>query len=102
MFKPGKSGNSKGRPVGSGRKRIDVNEILKNIEYTDKEGIFHKGFDPLRQLAILGATAKSEKVRREACSDLAPFIAPKLKSIEHTGASDAPVTIKLVLGNADE
>jgi hypothetical protein len=94
-FKPGQSGNLKGRP----RKTVDVREILKSVQYLGDDGVMHTGFDPIRQLAIIGATARSEKVRREACADLAPFLAPKLKSIEHTGDNKAPLSINLILSN---
>lgn len=93
----GRSGNPNGRPK---RKTVEVKDILDSVEYTDSLGVKHVGFDPIRQLAILGATARSEKVRREACSDLAPFLAPKLKSIEHIGDAAQPMSIHLVLSES--
>ena len=97
MFKPGQSGNPAGSKKGPRKARLDVKAILDNIEYVDRDGVKRRGVDPFKELAILAATARSEKVRREASADLAPFLAPKLKSIEHSGDSMAPLSINLVL-----
>lgn len=96
LWEPGKSGNPNGRPK---KEFVNVRAILESIEYVDNNGIPRKGVDPFRELALLAVKAKSEKVRREANADLAPYLAPKLKAIEHTGDAHAPLSINLVLTN---
>lgn len=97
LYQPGQSGNPNGRPR---RKTVDPLEILQGFKYVDRNGVERVGFDPIGELALLGATARSEKVRREACADLAPFIAPRLKSIEHSGDATKPLSISLVLSES--
>lgn len=88
LFKPGESGNKNGRPAGSkNKKRFEVAEILERC-----------GCNPFEELAYLAMNAKSEKVRCEAASELAQYVAPKLKQIEHTGNADSPVQFIMNLG----
>jgi hypothetical protein len=88
MFKPGMSGNPKGRPAGSkNEKRYEVRKILEE-----------HGCDPFAELAKLAMNARSEKVRCEAAAELAQYIAPKLKSIEHRGDNFSPINHIINLG----
>lgn len=99
QFTPGKSGNPVGRPIGSIKKDIyNVAKSLSTMELIDKDGNRTKGFDPFYELAMLGKFAKSEKVRCEACSELAHYVAPKLKHIEHSGDKDASLSVFLNFG----
>jgi hypothetical protein len=82
-FPKGVSGNPIGRPKGSKNKvRYDVAEILK------AEGC--NPFKILAQIALGNTDYSNGKpigvfTRKEAASDLASYVAPKLKSIELTG-----------------
>lgn len=79
-WKPGESGNPAGRPKGS-MNRIDVRERCEAL-----------GCDPFRVLAqiangdheglMVSASAISLQSRLKAATELASYIAPKLKSIE--------------------
>lgn len=78
-FQKGTSGNPKGRPKNI---RIEVREILEG-----------KGCCPFSVLADLAMSCPSPKVRCEAASELARYIAPQLKSVEITGENKSPLSI---------
>jgi hypothetical protein len=98
-FKKGVSGNPLGRPK---KEKLDVRSILKNILITHRDGTVTRGFDPFTKLAILAATSRSEKVQCEAASELASYIAPKLKSVEVTGEAARPLMIHFDMGSKDK
>ena len=55
------------------------------------------GYDPFETLAMIGADPKATKALRVRCAaELAQYLAPKLKSIEHTGSVE--VAVKRLLG----
>lgn len=59
-------------------KEIDI------IEYLDEKQPLYDEFDPVVELAVLAADHRNEaKTRRQAMSDAAPYLRPKLKQIEH-------------------
>lgn len=99
QFGPNNLANPRGRPIGSIKKDIyNVAKSLATMVLVDKDGNPTKGFDPFYELAMLGKFAKSEKVRCEACSELAHYVAPKLKHIEHSADKDSPLNVVLNFG----
>ncbi|MHB1222413.1 MAG: DUF5681 domain-containing protein [Gammaproteobacteria bacterium] len=82
-FKKGQSGNPGGRPRG---KSYDVAKILEEA-----------GCNPFLVLAKLALESRSDKVKCEAASQLARYIAPQLKSIEHSTSEDSKLNITLNL-----
>lgn len=99
-FKKGQIANPAGRPIGSGTKfRFNVSEILRDLKYIDEKGESKVGFNPFEQLAKLAIYSKSDKVKCEASSELASYVAPKLKHIEHASDAESPFTITLNFGH---
>lgn len=86
LFKPGQSGNPKGRVKGSKNKvqRLKVAEILESMNY-----------EPFAELVNIARNARSEKVRCDAAIELCNYVAPKMRQIEFTQDSDAPFIISL-------
>ena len=87
-FQPGQSGNLAGRPKGeSTRFRFDVAQILKDRDYSP--------FETLINLAING---KNDYVKLNAASELAAYVAPRLKAVEISTDTENPFSITLNLG----
>jgi hypothetical protein len=90
-FKPGQSGNPKGRPKG-----VVINR--RNMAYDTLKKL---GFDPFAKLVEIALTAKSEFVRFSATSELASYLAPKMRSIEIKSDAESPVVFAFNLGNGE-
>jgi len=95
-FKKGQSGNPNGRPKGAKNKiRFDVAEILKE-----------QGCNPfvvLAQLALGNAdynrgNAVTGYLRKDAAAELCQYVAPKLKSVEHSAGSGDAISVVLNMG----
>jgi len=89
MFEPGISGNPNGRPKGSRNKiKYEVADIMQRINC-----------NPFEILADLAMHGRSEKVRCEAASELASYLAPKLKAVEISSDPTNPINVNLNLAN---
>ncbi len=86
-YKPGQSGNSKGRPKGSKNKNT-----LEAIAILDKKGI-----NPLEKMADMATDENvSESVRARLLCELASYIYPKRKAVEISGPDDEALTVKIL------
>lgn len=86
LFKPGQSGNPKGKPKGAKNKvkRLNVSQILESMNY-----------EPFAELVNLARNARSEKVRCDAAIELCNYVAPKMRQVEFKNDSEAPFIISL-------
>jgi hypothetical protein len=91
-FKPGTSGNPRGRPRGSRNKRS-----LANIEGAQAGGQLPLDF----LLSVMRDSRQSIERRLEAAKAAAPYVHPKLASIENPGPQDKPpvtgITVEFVV-----
>ena len=80
-FPKGVSGNPEGKRKGTKNKiRYDVLKILDE-----------HNFNPFIKLIELAENARSEHVKLEATTELAGYVAPKLKQISLPHDTDSPV-----------
>lgn len=57
---------------------------LEIIEYLDDRQPLHEEFDPVVRMAIMAADHRHDpSLRRQALADMAPYVRPKLKQVEH-------------------
>lgn len=86
FIRTGKDANPNGRPKGSSKKKFsyDVSVILKAL-----------GYCPFTHLVEMARDENwSKKERTQAAVELAQYVAPKLKAIEHTiGDENAGLSI---------
>jgi hypothetical protein len=86
-FQPGESGNLAGRPAGSKNKfKYEVAKTLEELQC-----------DPFEVLIYLALHSESERIKCQAASELAQYIAPKLKSIELKGDQESPFSFTINL-----
>jgi len=87
-FKKGECGNPLGKPVGASRKKdalMDVAQICKDNNFNP--------FECLIELATKEGV--SDRIRCDAASELAAYLAPKLKCIDHTSEDGSQFMINL-------
>lgn len=89
-----------GKREGAGRKKGGQNAKTKER----LEAVCKDGLTPLEyMLQVLRDAANDEAVRMDAAKAAAPYIHPKLSSVEHKGDESAPLLperIEIVLVNA--
>ncbi len=78
------------RPENSGRKsQADIRQVYETCT--------RLGCDPFEIIAKIGMDPKTTKALRVRCAaELAQYLAPKLKSIEHSGSVE--VSMKRLIG----
>ncbi len=95
LFKPGQSGNPNGRGKGVKNKfKVNVLEACEKYKCNP--------FEIMAQIANGGLDGEKAtiKERLSAASELGSYLAPKLKSVEHSGATDgAPLAVVLMPDN---
>ena len=88
-FKKGESGNPNGRPTGSKSWKTKlVEERLKELD-----------FDPIKVMVDLANDKEAPMaIRAKLASDLAGFVFPKRKAIEHSSPDENPMARMFVYG----
>lgn len=76
------------RPAGAGRRKGQVNKLSLHV-LTRLEEL---GFDPIKKMVDI-AMAKTTpiEVRGKMCSELAQYVWPKRKAVEHSGFIDGSI-----------
>jgi hypothetical protein len=98
QFKAGVCGNPNGRPKGSKtRERFDVAAILKAHNCNPVEILMLIAKGDMETLELTHDQKKyfSVRLRMEAAAELLQYVAPKLKSVELTSDSEAPVLFNI-------
>ena len=72
LFKKGQSGNPGGKKKGTKNK----------VKFDFLQTCCDEGFNPCLELIKIVRNTKSDHVRVTACSEIASYVAPKLKAIE--------------------
>ena len=83
---------AKGSPKTGGRKKGTKNKITQSV----RDKLDALNCDPIEALFNLGkdALADDDKELAFKCyKELASYYAPKLKSVEHSGDSDNPISV---------
>lgn len=105
LFQSGQSGNPSGKKKGTKNKpkiNLDVAEILKRKDCNPFEVLADVANADYQALKLTEEQKQyfSVRLRMEAAAELAQYVAPKLKSIEHKGDQDSPVSVVFNLKNA--
>ena len=91
-FQKGEVSNPKGRPVGAKGKNVGL--VKAQLQELD--------CDPILELVLIARDINTEPVYRiKIYSELANYIHPKLKAIEHTGVDILPTQNKYLVEIVD-
>jgi len=103
QFKKGKSGNPAGRKLGSKNKlNRNVDEICSKFDCNPFEILALIATGKIVDCEYISDDQKKYftiRLMMEAASELAQYLAPKLKSIEHKGDKENPVNFNIILGD---
>jgi hypothetical protein len=83
------------KPEGSGRKKDSVTKVQKSIQ----ERLKQLNCDPIEgmaRIALLAEEAGEYAIAVACYKELAQYIAPKLRAIEHSGTVDGGITVQIV------
>lgn len=57
------------------------------------------GYDPIERMAMIGDDPETPiEIRARMASELAQYVAPKRKAVEHSGEGGGPVRYEVVTG----
>lgn len=89
----GLKGFQKGRAKTGGKRLHSKHKITRDVA-----GLLDKlGVNPIEGMATLAADPKtSEPIRARMHAELAKYVHPQLRSIEHTGAEGGPIQVSYV------
>ncbi len=80
------------KPAGSGRRKGTPNRATAEIS----ERLAELGCDPIEGMASIAANeANPAELRGRMYAELAQYVYPKRKAVEHSGYGGDPVTIRI-------
>lgn len=80
--------NTTGKKFGGRKKGVPNKKTLAVAEKLEALGC-----DPIEGLARIAMDSDEESLRLQANKELAQYIAPKRKAIEHTGVDGEPIAV---------
>lgn len=88
----------KPRPAGAGRKKGTPNKSTQDLmEICEQEGI-----EPFRAMVRLAAKEKDEWKQFDLLKEIAQYLYPKRKAIEHSGKDGGAIEIKELKDSIDD
>lgn len=97
-FVKGQSGNPSGRPKEAKNKKRKTFEVAEICERFNCDPFHILCQIAMGKLEDDEARRITPRVRMEAASELAQYLAPKLKSIELSNQDESPMKINIMLG----
>lgn len=87
-----KEGNQVSRGKGRNKRHV-IEKFHYDVDKICKE----HGFNPFKKLIELATTSEKEQIQLDAASELASYLAPKMKQMNLKNDEQAPFLLNLVL-----